>query len=60
MEKEYCFLDPQLYYATFEGKIFKNLEENLNYIADNLGEKGNTSREKIRNYFVNSFFKDHR
>lgn len=31
LEKEYCFLDPQLYYATFEGKIFKNLEENLNY-----------------------------
>ena len=35
------------------------LEENLDYIARALGNKGNTSREIIRNYFVNGFFKDH-
>ena len=37
----------------------KNLEENLDYIAASLGVKGDTSRETIRNYFVNGFFKDH-
>ena len=35
------------------------LEENLNFIAKALGNKGTTSREIIRNYFVNDFFKDH-
>ena len=35
------------------------LEENLDFIASALGNKGNTSREIIRNYFLNDFFKDH-
>ncbi|QQY78920.1 type II restriction/modification system DNA methylase subunit YeeA [Keratinibaculum paraultunense] len=36
----------------------ENLEENLEFIADSL--KGNgTPREKIRNYFINDFYKDH-
>ena len=35
------------------------LEENLDFIAKALGNKGNTSREIIRNYFLNDFFKDH-
>ena len=35
------------------------LEENLDYIAKALGKKGSTSREIIRNYFLNDFFKDH-
>lgn len=35
------------------------LEENLQFIADVLDEKGATSREKIRNYFLNDFYKDH-
>jgi len=35
------------------------LEANLDYIAKALGNKGTTSREVIRNYFVNDFFKDH-
>lgn len=35
------------------------LEENLDFIAKALGNKGNTSREFIRNYFLNDFFKDH-
>lgn len=34
------------------------LEENLKFIADALGGKG-TSREVIRAYFLNDFFKDH-
>ena len=35
------------------------LEENLDFIAKALGNKGNTSREIIRNYFMNDFFRDH-
>ena len=37
----------------------KSLETNLDFIAKALGNKGNTSREVIRNYFINNFFKDH-
>jgi hypothetical protein len=35
------------------------LEENLDFIAKALSNKGNTSREVIRNYFLNDFMKDH-
>lgn len=35
------------------------LEENLDFIASALDNKGNTSREVIRNYFLKDFFKDH-
>ena len=37
----------------------ETLEENLQFISNSLGCKGNTSREIIRNYFMNDFFKDH-
>ncbi|MCI8661533.1 MAG: BREX-1 system adenine-specific DNA-methyltransferase PglX [Lachnospiraceae bacterium] len=37
----------------------KSLEQNLDFIAEALGTKGSSSREKIRNYFLNDFFKDH-
>lgn len=37
----------------------KTLEENLTFIAEALGNKGKTSREIIRNYFLNDFIKDH-
>ena len=36
-----------------------NLEVNLDFIAKALGNKGNTSKEIIRNYFVKDFYKDH-
>ena len=35
------------------------LEENLAFIASALGNKGDNSREVIRNYFLNDFIKDH-
>ena len=35
------------------------LEENLDFIANALGNKGNTSREIIRNYFLKDFYADH-
>ena len=37
----------------------ETLEENLDFIAKGLSNKGNTSREVIRNYFLNDFIKDH-
>lgn len=37
----------------------QTLEENLDFIAKALGNKGITSRDVIRNYFLNDFFKDH-
>ena len=37
----------------------ENLEANLVFIANALGNKGTTSREVIRNYFLNDFMKDH-
>lgn len=35
------------------------LEENLDFIANALGNKGKTSRQVIRNYFLTDFIKDH-
>ena len=35
------------------------LEQNLDFIAKALRNKGDTSRDIIRNYFINDFFKDH-
>ena len=35
------------------------LEENLEFIAKALGNKGDTSREIIRNYFLKDFYTDH-
>ncbi|MBV1819081.1 BREX-1 system adenine-specific DNA-methyltransferase PglX [Anaerosalibacter bizertensis] len=38
----------------------KNLEQNLDYIADVLGKKAReTSRDTIRRYFLKNFYKDH-
>ena len=37
----------------------ETLEENLKFIADALGNKGDTPRAVIRNYFLNVFYKDH-
>ena len=36
-----------------------SLEENLDFIASALGNKGDTSREVIRNYFLKDFYADH-
>lgn len=37
----------------------KTFEENLGFIAKALGNKGNSSREVVRNYFLTDFFRDH-
>lgn len=42
--------------TAFGVKLF---DTNMDFIAKALGNKGDTSREVIRNYFLNDFFKDH-
>ena len=37
----------------------ETLQENIRFIANALGNKGNTYRETIRKYFINDFYKDH-
>lgn len=48
-------------FADFISAVYgeETLEKNLDFIADALGNKGKTSREVIRNYFLNDFYKDH-
>ena len=49
-----CFVD---FVKTVYGA--DTLEENLDFIAKALGNKGDTSREVIRNYFLKDFYADH-
>jgi type II restriction/modification system DNA methylase subunit YeeA len=60
-DEEYFRDDIVSLFVTFVKKVYgvETLEENLDFIAKALGNKGNTSREIIRNYFVKDFFKDH-
>lgn len=37
----------------------ETLEENLQFIADAIGGKGDDARDVLRRYFLNDFFKDH-
>ncbi|NLL66038.1 MAG: BREX-1 system adenine-specific DNA-methyltransferase PglX, partial [Clostridiaceae bacterium] len=48
-------------FIDFVRVVFGNdtLEKNLDFIADALGRKGNSSREIIRRYFLKDFYKDH-
>lgn len=60
-DEEYFEDDIVGLFVAFVKKAFgaETVEENLDFIAKALGNKGNTSREIIRNYFVKDFFKDH-
>ncbi len=61
--EEYFFEDDIVtQFANFISVVFgaDTLEENLSFIAENIGIKGNgTAREKIRQYFLKEFYKDH-
>lgn len=35
------------------------LEENLKFLADALGNKGDSPRDVLRNYYLNDFYRDH-
>lgn len=60
-DEEYFADDIVGLFAAFVKKVYgeETLEENLDFIAKALGNKGNTSREIIRSYFLKGFFKDH-
>lgn len=60
-DEEYFEDDIVGLFVAFVKKVYgaETLEENLDFISKALGNKGNTSREIIRNYFVKDFYKDH-
>ena len=60
-DEEYFTDDIVGRFVEFVRVIFgtEKLEMNLDFVATALGNKGNTSREVIRNYFLNDFYKDH-
>jgi hypothetical protein len=60
-DNEYFEDDIVTRFVEFVKKAYgsQTLEENLDFIASVLVNKGNTSREIIRNYFLNDFYKDH-
>jgi len=60
-DEEYFEDDIVGLFVAFVKKVYgvKTLTENLDFIAKALGNKGNTSREIIRNYFIKDFYKDH-
>lgn len=60
-DEEYFEDDIVGLFVAFVKKVYgaETLEENLIFIAKALGNKGNTPREIIRNYFVKDFYKDH-
>jgi hypothetical protein len=60
-DEEYFKDDLTGLFIGFVAKIYgkETLEENLDYIAKAISNKGNSSREIIRSYFIEDFFKDH-
>ena len=60
-DEEYFSDDIVGRFAEFVKTVYgvDTLEENLDFIAKALGNKGNTSREIIRNYFLKDFYADH-
>lgn len=60
-DEEYFFDDIVGYLVEFVKTVYgaDTLEENLDFIAKALGNKGDTSREVIRNYFLKDFYADH-
>lgn len=60
-DEEYLEDDIVSRFCTWVKTVYgaKSLETNLDFIAKALGNKGDTSRDIIRNYFLNDFFKDH-
>ena len=60
-DEEYFPDDIVVRFAEFVKIVYgaDTLEENLDFIAKALGNKGDTSREVIRNYFLKDFYPDH-
>ena len=60
-DEEYFSDDIVVRFIEFVRTVYgaDTLEENLDFIANALGNKGDTSREVIRNYFLKDFYTDH-
>ena len=60
-DEEYFSDDIVVRFIEFVKAVYgaDTLEENLDFIANALGNKGDTSREVIRNYFLKDFYADH-
>ena len=60
-DEEYFDDDLSSFICAWLKKAFgrENFEANLEFLTDALGTRGTTSREKLRNYFLKDFFKDH-
>lgn len=60
-DEEYFSDDIIVRFVEFVKTVYgaDSLEENLDFIANALGNKGDTSREVIRNYFLKDFYADH-
>lgn len=60
-DDDYLSDDLTLQIVEFVRKVYgtETLEENLKFIAETLGGKGNSPREVIRNYLLNEFYADH-
>ena len=60
-DEEYFQDDIVGLFIAFVERVFgkPNLEKNLKFISNALGNKGDNARDIIRNYFMKDFFKDH-
>lgn len=60
-DEEYFDDDLSFFICAWLKKAFgrENFEANLAFLTDALGTRGTTSREKLRNYFLKNFYKDH-
>jgi hypothetical protein len=60
-DEEYLDDDIVARFVKFVETVYgtETLEDNLTFIAGALGNRGKTSREVIRNYFLKDFYKDH-
>lgn len=60
-DEEYFDDDLSSFICAWLKKAFgrENLKANLEFLTDALGTRGTTFREKLRNYFLKNFFKDH-
>ena len=60
-EEEYFDDDVVSRFVDFVKAVYgkDTLEKNLEFIAEALGNRGDTPLKTIRNYFINEFYKDH-
>lgn len=60
-DEEYFADDIVTRFVEFVKAVYgeETLEENLDYIAQALGNKGDSTREVFRNYFLKDFYADH-